>query len=410
MKQPRIVIRSTRQAITPTHSAAPLLPTDAPNLEILSTDNSSAESLRPSNANLIESDDDSTDANFFCFAAFADKRTGVLYNNLMGPFSFMSLKGNVCFLIVYHYKTNVILALPIKGFSKDIIFAAYKQQFNLLESKGYKIWLNVMDNQATQVIKRFFDTHDCDLLLVEPHNHRVNAAEQAIQMFKVHFLSALAMTDSDFPLQLWDRLTPQVESILNMMRPSRTNPNISTHKAIHGPYNWSHFPLAPWGCKAVIYESPEARNLWGGRGTNAWYAGPLFDHYGCNHYFVPKTQAYRISGSAELFPQHCQVPFFMWNEHLQEVPEELVMTLHKLPVEKCVKVLSDIKNKLSIGTPSKDKQPLTSLNHEWLLPPGDLQRVPAVIQPEQRMEQRVDTTHPPFVPALQRFTDCTSHP
>jgi hypothetical protein len=139
MKQPRIVIRSTRQAITPTHSAAPLLPTDAPNLEILSTDNSSAESLRPSNANLIESDDDSTDANFFCFAAFADKRTGVLYNNLMGPFSFMSLKGNVCFLIVYHYKTNVILALPIKGFSKDIIFAAYKQQFNLLESKGYKI-------------------------------------------------------------------------------------------------------------------------------------------------------------------------------------------------------------------------------------------------------------------------------
>ncbi len=70
-----------------------------------------------------------------------------------------------------------------------------------------------------------------------------------------------------------------------------------------------------------------------------------------------------------------------------------------------MKVLSDIKNKLSIGAPSKDKQQLTSLNHKWILPPSDLQRVPAVIPPQQRVEQRVDTTHPPFVPALQWLTD-----
>jgi hypothetical protein len=139
MRRPRIGIQSTRQVITLTHRAAPLLPTDAPNLEILLTDSLSVESLRPSNANLIESNDNSTDANIFCFAAFTDKQTGVLYNNLMGPFPFMSLKGNICFLIVYHYKTNAILALPIKGFSNHIIFAANKQQFNLLESKGCTI-------------------------------------------------------------------------------------------------------------------------------------------------------------------------------------------------------------------------------------------------------------------------------
>jgi hypothetical protein len=180
-------------------------------LEILSTDNLSVESLHPSNANLIESNNNSTDTNIFCFAAIADKQTSILYNNLMGPFLFMSLKGNVCFLIVSHYETNAILAFPIKGFSDNIIVAAYKQQFNLLESKGYKIRLNVMDNQATQVINRFLETQDCDLLLVEPHNHRVNVVEGAIQMFNAHFISALATTDSNFPLQLWDRLTPQVE-------------------------------------------------------------------------------------------------------------------------------------------------------------------------------------------------------
>ncbi len=43
-------------------------------------------------------------ANIFIFAAFADKQTGLLYTDLTGTFLFMSLEGNVCFLIVYHYK------------------------------------------------------------------------------------------------------------------------------------------------------------------------------------------------------------------------------------------------------------------------------------------------------------------
>ncbi len=121
---------------------------------------------------------------------------------------------------------------------------------------------------------------------------------------------------------------------------------------------------------------------------------------------MPETWAYRISGSAKLSPQHCQVQFFIWNEHLQEVSEELVTRLHDLPVKKCVLVFSDINNKLSIGAQSKDKQQLTSLNHKWILSPSDLQRVPSVITPEERVDQRVDTTtHPPFVPALQRLTD-----
>ena len=49
---------------------------------------------------------------------------------------------------------------------------------------------------------------------MEPHNHRVNAAEQAIQTFKDAFIAVLAMTDRDFPLQLWDKLAPQVQDTL----------------------------------------------------------------------------------------------------------------------------------------------------------------------------------------------------
>jgi hypothetical protein len=39
---------------------------------------------------------------------------------------------------------------------------------------------------------------------VEPHNHHANAAEQAVQTLKDAFIAALATTDKDFPLQLWD--------------------------------------------------------------------------------------------------------------------------------------------------------------------------------------------------------------
>ena len=164
---------------------------------------------------VIVEDDDSSVGNILCFAVFADKRTGVLYNDLTGLFPYMSLEGNVCYLIVYHYESNAILGLPISGFDDNTVFAAYKTQFEFLESKGYKIKLNVMDNQCTKQIKKFLTDNECELMLVEPHNHRVNAAERAIQTFKDHYISALAMTDSAFPLQLWDKLTSQVETTLN---------------------------------------------------------------------------------------------------------------------------------------------------------------------------------------------------
>ena len=57
--------------------------------------------------------------------------------------------------------------------------------------------------------------------LVEPHNHHVNTAEWAIQTFKDAFIAALATTDRNFPLQLWDKLAPQVQDTLNLIQESQ---------------------------------------------------------------------------------------------------------------------------------------------------------------------------------------------
>ena len=110
-------------------------------------------------------------------------------------------------------------------------------QFNNLTSKGYKPKINIMDNQATKHIKAFLMEQQCQLQLAEPHNHRLNAAERAIQTFKDAFIAALAITDSDFPLQLWDKITPQVQNTLNMMRSSRINQTMSAYKQLNGLYD-----------------------------------------------------------------------------------------------------------------------------------------------------------------------------
>ncbi len=188
---------------------------------------------------IISKDEEESIANVFVFGAFADKNNGIVYHDLTGLFPFMSLDGSVCFFVLYHYKLNCILTTPIAGLDDISIFNAYKKQFEELAAKGFKPKLDAMENQATKQIKKFLTNNECKLQLVEPHNHHVNAAECAIQTFKDAFIAALATTGSDFPLQLWDRITPQVQDTLNLMRASRINPNILAYKALNSPYNWN---------------------------------------------------------------------------------------------------------------------------------------------------------------------------
>jgi hypothetical protein len=134
MKQPHQGIQSTTQR----QPWAPPSKWQLPNVQAAPIDNESKVddvsepliNVRPieQGPNVIIEDNDSSVGNIFCFSAFADKWTGILYNNLTGSFPYMSLKGNVCFLLVYHYKSNAILVLPISGFDDNIIFAAYKAE------------------------------------------------------------------------------------------------------------------------------------------------------------------------------------------------------------------------------------------------------------------------------------------
>ncbi len=147
-----------------------------------------------------------------------------------------------------------------------------------------------MDNQATPHIKAFLTEQQCKLQLIEPHNHRMNAAERAIQTFKDAFIAALATTDSDYPLHLWDKIAPQVQDTLNLIQASWINPAISAYKALNGPYDWNRYPLAPLGCKVVVFIDGNTIESWASQGVDEYYLGPSMDHYRCDLYYIPETR------------------------------------------------------------------------------------------------------------------------
>ena len=106
----------------------------------------------------------------------------------------------------------------------------------------------------------------------------MHAAERAIQTFQDAFIAMLATTDADFTIQLSDKLASQVEHSLNLLCALQTNPAI-TYKALNGPYDWNRSPLAPLGCKAVVYEDGDTQGSWASQDVDGWYLGPSQDHY-----------------------------------------------------------------------------------------------------------------------------------
>ncbi len=253
-----------------------------------------------------------------------------------------------------------------------------------------------MDNQATKHIKQFLTKQDCRLQLVEPHNHHINAAERAIQTFKNAFITSQATMNSGFLLQLWDKLTPQVQDTLNLMHASRINLTISTNEALNGSYNWNRYPLTPLGCKAVIYKDGNTHGLWASQGVNGWYLGPSHDHYQCNIYFGPETKAYYVSGPTELFPQHCQLPSMTPHQHLQALTDKLTSegtTARQTPKGCRLLTLlqSHINNILNPPAPPPEEQRVTT----------EEQRVSADIQYED-IQRVIDDT--PIL-TVQRISD-----
>ncbi|KAL7501856.1 hypothetical protein ACHAXN_000039, partial [Cyclotella atomus] len=179
----------------------------------------------------------------------------------------------------------------------------------------------------SKTIKRYIKEQKADLQLVEPDNHRVNAAEHAIQTFKNHFIAGMATVDKNFLLQLWDELLPQAQDSLNMLRTSRLNKRLSAYSSLKGPFNFNKTPLAPPGTKAFIYNDPTNRTSWGPHGEDAWYVNQAPEHWCCYKFYCPEPKSFQISGAATFFPTHCKMPTVDPGDTVRLAAQDLITTL-----------------------------------------------------------------------------------
>ena len=146
----------------------------------------------------------------------------------------LSIDGHQYYVVTYDYDNNLIEAREVNDLKDETMVDAVQQIFDKIEEHGHKPKLNVTDNQAARPLKAFLKTKQCKWQFVEPHNHRVNATERAIQTFKNHIISGFCCTDSEWPLHLWNNLTKQALITLNLCRTSRRDPTRSAYHSFYG--------------------------------------------------------------------------------------------------------------------------------------------------------------------------------
>ena len=225
-----------------------------------------------------------------------------------GRFPMPSYTGNEYILLFVDEDANYLHPEPVKSRSAEHRLAAYKKGVDFFRSKGCLYKYEYIDNEISKNLTSFFESTGIDYQLTPASTHRRNKAERAIRTFKNHFISILATCDPDFPMAAWDELLPHAELTLNLMRRSRTAPNLSAWAHVNGPYDYRRTPIGPPGCKVVILEPAHLRPSWAPHGVIAFHTAPCLHHYRTYRVFVPATQAPRSADSLSWHPRNVTLP------------------------------------------------------------------------------------------------------
>ena len=255
----------------------------------------------------------------------------IAYSDLTGRFPYTSSRGNQYIMVAYHYDANAILVEPIKNRNAQTLVQAWNKLNNRFRQAGVTPTTYIMDNEASRELKQAISLEKISYQLVPPHNHRANAAERAIQTFKAHYKTGLALLHPDFPLREWDRLTVQAELTLNLLRSARINPRLSAWAYLFGQYDYQRTPIAPPGTKVIAHLKTSQRGSWSPNGEPAWTVGPALEHYRCLTCYFPQTRAERHVDTVKFFPHTVPIPKMQLEDFLRQTATDIVHLLKQPP-------------------------------------------------------------------------------
>ena len=84
---------------------------------------------------------------------------------------------------------------------------------------------------------------------------------------------------------------PQAEFTLNLLRQSRTTPNVSANAHVHGTHNFMKRPLEALGCDVQAHDKSDNRRTWDPHSCDGWNVGTAMDHHRCFRVLIKNTRA-----------------------------------------------------------------------------------------------------------------------
>jgi hypothetical protein len=246
----------------------------------------------------------------------------------MGKLPVRSSKGNWYVMVCYAFDCNYVKDVPMKLRSASEWVKAYDHIHRELTAKGFKPKLQTLDNKASADLKNFFTTNDVEYQLVLPHWHSRNAIERAIQTFKEHFVTGLSLVDPDFPLHLLDRLLPQAEITLNLLRTSRLHPQLSAAAHFNGLIDYNKTSFAPPGCNIIMHDKTAKRCTWATHSQHGYSLGPAMHHCRCQKVYISATASERIVYTQVFSPQFTNATI-VFHGHIDHGSQRHVQCIEK---------------------------------------------------------------------------------
>ena len=324
----------------------------------------------------------------FCYNGRINTKDGTIYVDFTGKFpnQIHGWNGSDLHQIILDKEYNN--GNTCKNMAEKTIVSCFKQQIKYITKRLFKPILNTINNVASNAVQAYLEAENVNMQLVDPHNHRVNAAERAIQTFKNHFNAGLSTCNASFPSLLWNKTILQAQDYLNVLYTSQVNPKLSVYSVLEGIHDFIRHPWDPPGTRETIFNPPEPRTSFGPRAIDAQYIVLATQYYRCYNFFLPSTGVIITSGKATFYLQHFTVPKKKPMDDTSRIAVYLIKEIQRLRSKEeqhpmrhstALEKLADIFNNKTGDMPMMNKP-----THQISTQP----KVPAIISTSPRVHQR----------------------
>jgi hypothetical protein len=207
--------------------------------------------------------------------------------------------------------------------------------------------------------------------------------------FKAHFLSILAGTADNFPPSLWDRLLPQTEITLNLLRQSNATPTVSAYAHLSGPFDYNKMPLAPMGCEVQVHEKTDKRGSWAYHSVDGWYLNTSPEHYRVHNCYIKETKSERLTDTIQFKHKHITNPTITPADKIMHALANCKAALQGMINNKSNHEYQELHQLIQQTEQHMNKQ------NKCITTPQDMKSVPNAQVPRVQEEGRVPRVHKP---------------